>query len=141
MEALRQNLVRAALEWESAFGNVPHITAAISELDAAQLVGSSLADYAESMKGSTAVQRGFDFRHGEARYQVKANRPSGKPGSRVTLVPKAKNFEWDYLIWILYNRKFEIEEAWLWEVDTYRSAFEPKKRLSPAHYREGKRLR
>ena len=77
----------------------------------------------------------------ENRYQVKANRPSGKPGSFVTWVPKAHNFEWDFLIWILYNKEYEIQEAWLWDVVAYRQAFEPIKRLSPKHYRDGKRLR
>lgn len=141
METLRKRLVDVALEWEQAFGNAPHITAALSEFDAAQLVGFSLVDYCASMKGTTAVQRGFDFRYESARYQVKANRPSGKPGSFVTRVPKAKNYEWDFLIWILYNRTFEIQEAWLWEVEPYRVAFDAAERLSPSHYRQGKRLK
>lgn len=141
MEGLRKQLVEVALEWEQAFGNAPHITAALSEFDAAQLVGFSLADYCESMKSTTAVQRGFDFRFNNARYQIKANRPSGKPGSFVTLVPKAKNYEWDFLVWILYNRCYEIEEAWLWEVEPYRLAFDTVKRLSPADYRKGRKLK
>jgi hypothetical protein len=50
---------------------------------------------------SPAVQyRGHDFEFKGQRHQVKANRRSGKPGSVVTLVPKAKNFDWDVLIWI-----------------------------------------
>jgi hypothetical protein len=63
VETLRKRLVDVALEWEQAFGNAPHITAALSEFGAAQLVGFSLADYCESMKGTTAVHRGFDFRY------------------------------------------------------------------------------
>ena len=141
MDNLRKRLVGIALEWEKAFGNATHITAALSELDAAQLVGFSLADYRDCMKGATAVRRGFDFRYNNARYQVKANRPSGKPGSFVTLVPKAKNYDWDFLIWILYSRTFAIQEAWLWEGEPYRSAFDAAKRLSPAHYRKGKSLK
>ena len=74
------------------------------------------------------------------RYQVKANRPSGKPGSRVTLVPKPKNYEWDYLIWILYNKGYEIEEAWQWDVTSFKQTFHQKKRLSPSDYRSGTRL-
>ena len=42
MHALRDKLVELALTWEQAFGNAPHITAALSEFDAAQLVGCSI---------------------------------------------------------------------------------------------------
>lgn len=141
METLRERLVAVALEWEQAFGNIPQIIGVLAELDAAQLVGLTLADYCESMKGATAVQRGFDFRYQGARYQVKANRPSGKPGSVITKAPKAANYDWDILIWIRYNRTFEIEEAWLWEVGPYRVAFDAVTRISPSHYRQGRRLR
>jgi hypothetical protein len=88
----------------------------------------------------TTVQKGYDFIFEDNRYQVKANRPSGKKGSFVTLVPKAKNYEWDYLIWIHYNPMYEIQEAWLWERDAYIKAFDSIKRLSPKHYRLGKNL-
>lgn len=141
MNDLREKLVEVALAWETSFGNAPHITSALSELDAAMMVGFPIEDYARSMRGTTAVQRGHDFTFQGARYQVKANRPSGKPGSFVTLVPKAHNFEWDFLIWILYNKTYQIQEAWLWEVGPYREAFELVKRLSPSHYRTGKRLK
>jgi hypothetical protein len=93
MDDLRDKLVDLALTWERAFGNAPHITAALSEFDAARLMGCSLDEYAKCMQGVTAVRRGHDFEFNGKRYQVKANRPSGKPGSRVTLVPKAKNFD------------------------------------------------
>jgi hypothetical protein len=137
---LRQKLVETALAWESAFGNAPSITSALSEFDAALLIGQSADEYSASMQGKTSVQKGFDFEFEGARYQVKANRPSGKPGSFVTLVPKAKNYEWDFLVWVLYNPYYEIEEAWLWAVSAYIAAFDSVKRLSPSHYRQGKRL-
>lgn len=141
MQQLRDELVSLALKWEAAFGNAPHITAALSEFDAAQLVGCSLEQYGVCMQGATAVRRGYDFEFEGRRYQVKANRPSGKPGSMVTLVPKARSYDWDLLIWILYNRGYEIEEAWQWDARAYREAFEFLKRLSPFHYRKGIRLR
>jgi len=75
---------------------------------------------------------------GGKRYQVKANRPSGKPGSFVTLVGKPKNFDWDFLVWLLYDRTFQLQEAWLWDVKTYRQCFEFKRRLSPDDMRGGK---
>jgi hypothetical protein len=140
MEDLRKRLVESALEWEQTFINAPCITSAISELDAALIIGASAKEYSISMQGMTSVRKGYDFRFNGARYQVKANRPSGKPGSPVTLVGKAKNYEWDYLIWVLYNPQYEIQEAWLWEVSEYKAAFDTMARLSPAHYRQGKRL-
>lgn len=66
------------------------------------------------MQGKTVVQRGHDFVFNGARYQVKANRPSGKPGSTVTLVSKVKNYDWDFLVWVHYDRLYEIQEAWQW---------------------------
>ena len=140
MNALRQSLVETVLAWERAFGNAPSITSALSELDAAQLVGCSIEEYSAAMQGATCVQKGYDFKFNGARYQVKGNRPSGKPGSFVTLVPKAKNYNWDFLVWVLYNQQYEIQEAWLWDVKTYRAAFHLIKRLSPAHYRQGTKL-
>lgn len=140
MNDLRQKLVEAALAWERAFGIAHSITSAVSEFDAAMLVGCSVEDYATSMRRTTAVQKGHDFTFNDVRYQVKANRPSGKPGSFVTLVPKAKNYEWDILIWLLYDPQYQIQEAWLWEVVAYKAAFDSIKRLSPSHYRKGKRL-
>lgn len=140
MNNLRQRLVETALAWESAFGNAPSITPSLSEFDAAQLVGCSIEKYSASMQGMTTVQKGYDFKFNGARYQVKGNRPSGKPGSFVTWVPKVKNFEWDFLVWIRYNQQYEIQEAWLWEVSEYRASFDLIKRLSPSHYLQGKRL-
>jgi hypothetical protein len=69
------------------------------------------------------------------RYQVKANRPSGKQGSSVTLVAKAHNYDWAKLIWILYDRNYELREAWEWDVDDYREAFESRSRLGPKDMR------
>lgn len=140
MNGLRQRLVETALAWEGAFGNAPSITCTLSEFDAAQLVGFATEEYSASMQGMTTVQKGYDFKFNGARYQVKGNRPSGKPGSFVTWVPKATNYEWDFLVWVLYNQQYEIQEAWLWDVSAYRAAFDSVKRLSPSHYRQGKRL-
>lgn len=140
MNHLREQLVTAALAWERAFGNAPSITSAVSELDASTLLGMTLEQYSAAMQGATAVQRGFDFRHSGARYQVKGCRPSGKKGSFVTRVPKAANYDWDFLIWILYDREFHIQEAWLFDAEAYKAAFDTLTRLSPAHMRTGKRL-
>ena len=139
-DKLRDRLVRDALEWESRFGNSPAITSALSEYDAAVFVGMSEAEYSTAMKGCTAVQRGFDFMHCGMRYQVKANRPSGKLGSRVTLVPKAKNYDWDYLVWVLYDTRYVVQEAWIWAMPAYREAFDGVSRLCPADMRKGSKL-
>lgn len=140
MDYLRQQLVTTALAWERSFGNAPAITSTLSEYDAAMLIGCTQEQYSFAMKGMTAVRRGYDFIFNGARYQVKGNRPSGKPGSFVTMVPKATNYEWDFLIWVLYNQKYEIQEAWIWDVASYKNTFDHIKRLSPAHYRSGKKL-
>lgn len=128
------------LEWEARFGVAPAITSAVSEYDAAVLLECSEDDYCDARKFMTAVTKGHDFKHGGKRYQVKANRPSGKPGSFVTLVAKPSNYEWDFLIWILYDRLYVIQEAWLWTVADYQSQLGTKNRISPADMRKGQRL-
>jgi hypothetical protein len=97
-KSLRNRLVSMALEWENIVGIIPHITTVISEYDAAHLMGCSFAEYSEQIKTMTAVQKGYDFIHEGVRYQVKACRPSGKKGSKITMVPKATNYHWDKLI-------------------------------------------
>lgn len=137
---LRDRLVSVALEWQERFGIAPQITTPISEYDAAMLVGMPEREYSAFMQDKTAVSKGSDFEFRGTRYQVKGNRPSGKPGSRVTMVPKATNYDWDVLIWILYDQRYNAQEAWSWNVEDYRARFDAIKRLSPAHYRDGKRL-
>ena len=140
MESIRDQLVKIALEWERKFTVMPRITSEISEYDAAILVGCDEKLYTILKKGMTAVTKGYDFIHNNKRYQIKANRPSGKPGSDVTLVGKANNYEWDILIWILYDEKFHIKEVWKFDVDNYKELFDQKKRLSPDDMRKGERL-
>lgn len=138
---LRSRLVEIALRWQDCFGVAPQITSAISELDAAiQLIRMSEEEYRSECAGKTAVRRGYDFMHKNCRYQVKANRPSGGPRSRVTKVGKAKNYDWDKLIWILYDPNYILQEAWEWKVDKYRRRFEGVKDLRPKHMRQGWRL-
>ena len=137
---LRDKLVNIALEWQDSFGVAPSITSALSEYDAAMLVGMPENEYSEYMKDNTAVSKGADFVFNHQRYQVKANRPSGKPGSKVTMVPKATNYLWDKLIWILYDQHYVMLEAWEWDVEDYKLEFDDKKRISPNDYRKGKCL-
>jgi hypothetical protein len=137
---IRIRLVEVALAWQERFGVAPAITSAISEYDASRLVGMTEDEYCSGCKNRTAVTRGYDFEYNQCRYQVKANRPSGKPGSPVTLVGKARNFEWDKLIWILYDKNYDIQEAWEWPVEEYRAKFESTKRMSPKDVRGGRCL-
>jgi hypothetical protein len=137
---LRDALVQVALEWEKRFAVAPRITCDIAEYDAAKLVNTSLKIGLGRKNEDTAVTRGCDFCKGKERYQVKSNRPSGKVGSVVTLVGKAQNYEWDKLIWILYDRNYKIQEAWIFNVNLYRELFESKSRLSPQDMRKGLRL-
>lgn len=137
---LRSELVAVALRWQERFGVAPSVTSALSELDAALLIGMTEEKYCSDCAHRTAVTAGHDFMHKGCRYQVKANRPSGRPGSFVTLVGKANNHDWDKLIWILYDQNYVVREAWEWEVDEYVRQFDNLKRLSPAHMRQGRRL-
>ena len=137
---LRNALIDLVLEWERRYGVAPFITSAISEFDAARLVGHTPESLALDCVGRTAVTRGTDFCHNGIRYQVKACRPSGKRGSFVTWVPKATNYEWDRLIWLLYDRSFQVLEAWEWTVESYKTGFDTVKRLSPTHMRMGRTL-
>lgn len=138
--SLRDRLVEIVLAWEQRYGVAPHITAAISELDASGLVGMPEAEYSAYMQGRTAVSRGHDFAWRGVRYQVKATRASGKPGSRVWRVPKASNDGWDRLVWIRYEKAYRIEEAWIWEVESYVQAFAACARVTPQAMREGTKL-
>ena len=140
MNTLRSRLVEVALEWERAFGNAPAITSVLSELDAADLVGCSIQDYSACMQKTTAVQKGHDFIFNGKKYQVKGNRPSGKPRSKVTLVGKAKNYNWDFLIWVLYDPQYQVQEVWQWEMNAYKKEFDHLKKIRPDHVRGGKRL-
>ncbi len=140
LPSLRDSLVKTSLEWQQRFGVAPQITSAISEYDSARLVGCSEDAYSLQMAIRTAVGRGHDFVYQDKRYQVKANRPSGKPGSFVTLVAKATNYDWDLLIWVLYDKNYVMQEAWLWQVDEYKKQFDQKKRLAPVDMRKGQCL-
>ncbi len=139
-KTLRDKLVSIALEWQEKFGIAPQITTPISEYDAAMLVGFPEQDYSDYMQDKTAVNKGFDFIYKDIRYQIKGNRPSGKPGSKVTWVPKATNYDWDVLIWVLYDKYYVVQEAWQWDVNLYKEAFHNKKRLGPNDYRQGQQL-
>lgn len=137
---LRDLLIRVSLEWEKRFAVAPPITSAIAEYDAAKFAGTSLNVGKGRRESDTAVMKGYDFRKDSLRYQVKSNRPSGKPGSPVTLVGRANTFDWDKLIWVLYDREYDIQEAWEFECSKYKELFESKKRLSPEDMRKGKKL-
>ena len=138
---LRDQLVDVALKWQDKYGVAPSITSAISEYDAAMAVGMTEQEYSDYMQDMTAVQKGHDFIYNGTKYQIKAHRPSGKPGSKITNAGKARNYEWDILIWLRYEVNFNIEEAWAWERENYISAFHEKKRISPEDMRNGKKLK
>lgn len=140
MQELRKSLVSVALEWQCRCGVAPAITSTLSEYDAAKLIGMTDEEYSEYMSDKTAVSRGHDFVHKGIRYQIKAHRPSGKPGSFITNAGKARNYDWEILIWIRYNIEYEIEEAWSWAREEYIVAFDAETRISPADMRKGQKL-
>ena len=128
------------MEWQRLYGVAPSVTSAISEYDAAKIVGMSDEEYSTYMQDRTAVCKGHDFLYKGMRYQIKAHRPSGKPGSFITNAGKARNYDWDKLIWIRYNVKYEIQEAWSWDREQYVQAFDALNRISPDDMRKGQRL-
>ena len=87
---LRNKLISVALEWQERYGIAPQITTPLSEFDAAMMVGFSETEYSHFMQDKTAVSKGSDFVFSGIRYQVKGNRPSGKPGSKITMVPRQR---------------------------------------------------
>ncbi|GJQ61178.1 MAG: hypothetical protein SCALA702_02310 [Melioribacteraceae bacterium] len=137
---MRNELVKISLDWQHKYGVAPQITTVISEYDAAMLIGMTEVEYSTYMQEKTAVTKGYDFIFSGIRYQIKANRPSGKKGSKVSRVPKAANYYWDKLIWVLYNKFFEIQEVWEWDVHEYKDNFDKINRLTPQMYRNGKCL-
>jgi hypothetical protein len=137
---LRERLVSVILEWEAAYGIAPAITSALSEYDAALLLGLTDLDFRRAVGTASAVRKGYDFVWKGIRYQIKANRPSGKPGSFVTLVSKANNYGFDELIWILYDKQYKIQEAWTFLVDDYKTQFHELPRVRPIHMRKGRNL-
>jgi hypothetical protein len=138
--ALRTRLVSVALDWQQRFGVAPQITNTISEYDAARLIGNTDDSYSADCIGRTAVSKGADFTHNGLRYQVKGSRPSGAPGSNVTKLAKPGNYDWDCLVWLLYDKHYVLQEAWLWEVDAYRHAFHEHKYIRPPDMRRGRRI-
>ena len=140
MEELKNQLIKLCLRWERLIGVAPHITSAISEYDAMKLVGMSEEEILKQAKGKTAVQKGYDFLYKGVKYQVKANRPSGKKGSFVTLTSKVKNYEFDKLIWILYNKEFGIEKAYIWDAKEYKEKLGNLKQVRPIHLIKGQRI-
>ena len=137
---LREKLIGIALKWHQAYGNAPGITGTLGEYDAAMMVGCTEEEYRSQMRDRSVVARGYDFKHCGKRYQVRANRPSGRRGSPVTWVRKPRNYEWDFFLWVHYNTDFKPREVWLWPVADFRTRLGEKRRLSPADIRQGKRL-
>ena len=143
---LRTAMVEVALEWQQEMGVAPAITSALSEYDAAQLVGCPYECLVEQGVVKTAVSKNHDFVFNQKRYQVKANRPSGKPGSPVSKVAKAErdkrtgDYEWDFLIWVLYDRYYEVQEAWMWTSVEYQKELEHLGRISPQDMRKGQKM-
>ena len=45
--------------------------------------------------------------------------------------------DWDKLVWLLYDNKFNLREGWLWDCRAYRRNFDALPRVRPAHMRKG----
>jgi hypothetical protein len=142
--SIRDQLVQTVLKWEEMFGFFPGqagVTAAVSEYDAAMILGLSEAQYARSVDGRSSVGRGYDFMFKDKRVQVKANRPSGLPGSAVRNAgPKVKTGPWDIFIYILYDKDYAVQEVYQFDPDMYETMFSNKEKLRLEDMRKGHRL-
>ena len=74
---LRDDLVKLSLAWQDIYGVAPAITSAISEYDAAMLIGMKDEEYSSFMKDRTAVSRGYDFIYNKLRIPVMSATYSG----------------------------------------------------------------
>ena len=104
------------------------------------LVGCCEKDYQTQMLERSVVAPGHDFVHDGQRYQVKSKRPSGRRGSKVTLVGKPTSYDWDYFVWVHYETNYCLSEVWRWAVEEFREKLGNKKRLCPSDIRNGCRL-
>ena len=141
---IRDQLVQTTLEWEKTFGFFPGqagITAAVSEYDAAIRLGLNQDQYRVSITGRSSVGRGYDFKFMNKKIQVKANRPSGRPGSDVwNAGPKVKTDGWHILIYMLNDKDYVIQEAYWFDCDTYERMFSNKEKLRLDDMRMGNKL-
>jgi hypothetical protein len=138
---IRDRLVQTVLKWEKRFGFIPGqsgMTTAVSEYDAAMILGLNENEYSDSVKGRSSVGGGYDFKFNNKRIQVKANRPSGLPGSQVwNAGPKVKTDGWDIFIYILYDKYYIPQEAYQFDCKKYERMFANKKSLRLKDMREG----
>jgi hypothetical protein len=141
---IRDQLVQTVLKWEEKFGFFPGqagVTAAVSEYDAATILGLNETEYVMAVKDRSAVGPGYDFMFKKRRVQVKANRPSGREGSAVwNAGPKVKTAHWDILIYILYDKNYVIQEAYQFTPDAYDKLFANKEKLRLCDMRKGDKL-
>ena len=79
---IRDQLVQIALDWQKKYGVAPAITSAVSEYDAAMLVGGPEQEYSDYMQDKTAVTKGVDFVHNGSRYPHRVLRHRSLSGCR-----------------------------------------------------------
>jgi hypothetical protein len=140
MSELRDQLVSITMEWEKKYDIAPRITGSISEYDAAMRIGLTEEEYSSQMQTRTAVSKGHDFIYKSKKYQVKACRPSGKHGSKITWVKKPRNYDWDYFIWMQYNTDYTLKVFYKCNKKSFIDKFGLKNRLSPSDIQEGQKL-
>jgi hypothetical protein len=139
VESLRDRLCEVASKWEEKYRARLSIISAIAEFDAARIIGLSEEEYVERERGGR-FSSGFIFR--EMRYRVMGTQRKElgeRPGSTV-IHKKPTNYDWDYLIWIRYNKLFVIEEVWRWNVVAYKEYFHQRDSMTLNDMRLGENL-
>ena len=132
----REQLISQSLAWESAFGKSPSITGELGEIDAIFSLGFLTPETLRKRRSASAVKSKSDFEVNGLRYQVKANRPSGRPGSKVTKIGVPKPDGWDELLWVLYNKDYRVQEFWKIDHRTFWQALGGNKHLRPKIIRD-----
>ncbi|MBF0438501.1 MAG: hypothetical protein HQL93_05195 [Magnetococcales bacterium] len=130
----RDTLVAAALEWQDRYRVSPINLSVIAALDAALLIGMSEEHYSLHMRNKKFMEsKDINFFFEKKSFIVKASR-------QAALVPKAQHLEWDEIVFILYDARYDILGAWQMSREAYMTQCYHKERLSVEDYKTGQKL-
>ena len=138
-ETRRTLLVAMAFDWERRFGIATVPLSKISEHDVCRLLG--LPDEIWALDGQRVVRlTDGHVTLGKVRARVNADRSDVRPASWLTLVAHSSGAGWDKLFWMLYDKEYELCEAWELPIVDPDQDFDERLRLTPADMRQGRRL-
>lgn len=138
-ETSRPRLVEMAFDWERRFGVAPVPLSWISEYDVVRLLGLFDDSFAFHCVRFMVVTDG-DVTVGKTRFSVNADRPDVRPAAYLTQVAHSSGYGWDKLYWMLYDKQYELCEAWELPIFDRDQDLDERLRLTPADLRRGTRL-